>query len=146
MPRTMRINGLYAAGLTRFSSRYDLRRSFLAYCGRSSRSLSHRAHRPALPTVRTAVPSPETRRSARTKQSVKLQDLPQGALKLEPYDDGVDDTPRYPAVLQGHRNNMQKFKNCIVLTRIGGFYEVRIGLGIFCSIIGITENTNIRLS
>ena len=60
-----------------------------------------------------------------------MKDLPQGALKLEPYDDGAADdddatsTPRYPAVLQGHLNNMQKFKNCIVLTRVGGFYEVR---------------------
>ncbi|OJI97807.1 hypothetical protein ASPVEDRAFT_79495 [Aspergillus versicolor CBS 583.65] len=47
-----------------------------------------------------------------------------GALKLEPYDEVVDDTPRYPTVVQGHRNNMQKFKNCVVLTRVGGFYEL----------------------
>ena len=67
------------------------------------------------------------RRGAKKKSTVKMKDLPQGALKLEPYDDGVvDDGPRYPAVLQGHLNNMQKFKNCIVLTRVGGFYEVWI--------------------
>ncbi|QKX54131.1 uncharacterized protein TRUGW13939_01215 [Talaromyces rugulosus] len=51
-------------------------------------------------------------------------DLPQGALKLEAYNDGSDDAPRYPTVVQGHRNNMEKFKNCVVLTRVGGFYEL----------------------
>ncbi|KAI9934484.1 DNA mismatch repair ATPase msh1 [Aspergillus wentii] len=53
-----------------------------------------------------------------------LKDIPQGALKLEPYDNGTDEAPRYPTVLQGHRNNMQKFRNCVVLTRVGGFYEL----------------------
>ncbi|THC93861.1 hypothetical protein EYZ11_006674 [Aspergillus tanneri] len=65
-----------------------------------------------------------SRRGAKTKSTVKLKDLPQGALKLEPYTDTVDDAPRYPTVVQGHRNNMQKFKNCVVLTRVGGFYEL----------------------
>ena len=60
-----------------------------------------------------------------------MKDLPQGALKLEPYDDSPNDDdndapPRFPAVLQGHLHNMQKFKNCVVLTRVGGFYEVRM--------------------
>lgn len=78
---------------------------------------------------RVAAPQPTTvfhnqRRSAKTKSTVKLKDLPQGAVKLEPYQDVVEDTPRYPTVVQGHRNNMQKFKNCVVLTRVGGFYEV----------------------
>ncbi|KAJ5154032.1 uncharacterized protein N7500_009471, partial [Penicillium coprophilum] len=45
-------------------------------------------------------------------------------LKLETYDDRVDEAPRYPTVVQGHRNNMQKFKNCVILTRVGGFYEL----------------------
>ncbi|KAL4913825.1 muts domain V-domain-containing protein [Aspergillus aurantiobrunneus] len=57
-------------------------------------------------------------------QLLKLKDLPQGAVRLESYHDEVDDTPRYPTVVQGHRNNMQKFKNCVVLTRVGGFYEL----------------------
>jgi hypothetical protein len=63
-------------------------------------------------------------RGAKTKSTTKLKDLPQGALKLESYDDGSDDVPRYPTVVQGHRNNVEKFKNCVVLTRVGGFYEV----------------------
>jgi hypothetical protein len=67
-------------------------------------------------------------RGAKTKSTTKLKDLPQGALKLEAYNDGADDTPRYPTVVQGHRNNMEKFKNCVILTRVGGFYEVRLRL------------------
>ncbi|KAJ6132713.1 DNA mismatch repair protein MutS-like N-terminal [Penicillium samsonianum] len=55
---------------------------------------------------------------------LKLKDLPQGVLKLEAYDDRVDEAPRYPTVVQGHRNNMQTFKNCVILTRVGGFYEL----------------------
>lgn len=50
-------------------------------------------------------------------------------MKLKPYDDGAtgatDDAPQYPTVVQGHRNNMRKFRNCVILTRVGGFYEVR---------------------
>lgn len=90
------------------------------------RTICHHAQRPR----RAAAPGPAPafhrtqRRSAKTKSTVKLKDLPQGALKLESYDKVVDDTLRYPTVVQGHRNNMQKFKNCVVLTRVGGFYEV----------------------
>lgn len=73
-------------------------------------------------------PSCSPVRGAKTRSTVKLKDislgLPQGALKLEAYNDGSDDIPRYPTVVQGHRNNMEKFKNCVVLTRVGGFYEV----------------------
>jgi hypothetical protein len=76
------------------------------------------------PRVPAALPPVEQCRSAKTKTTLKLKDLPQGVVKLEPYDDGVDDAPRYPTVVQGHRNNMQKFKNCVILTRVGGFYEV----------------------
>lgn len=79
------------------------------------------------PAARPRVQAPhlELCRGAKTKSTAKLKDLPQGALKLEPYDDGSNDVPRYPTVVQGHWNNMQKFKNCVVLTRVGGFYEVR---------------------
>ncbi|OQE23234.1 hypothetical protein PENSTE_c009G08823 [Penicillium steckii] len=73
-----------------------------------------------IPTVAIA----EQQRGAKTKSTVKLKDLPQGVLKLDAYEDGADDVPRYPTVVQGHRNNMQKFKNCVVLTRVGGFYEL----------------------
>lgn len=63
-------------------------------------------------------------RGAKTKSTVKLKDLPQGGLKLEePYEPDVNDAPQYPTVIQGVRNNMSKFKNCVLLTRVGNFYE-----------------------
>lgn len=113
-------------------------RSILLKCLRPvqlSRSPSHncRIHRTicyharrtlARPRASPAVPQVEIRRTAKTQTTVKLKDLPQGVVKLEAYDDKMDDAPRYPTVVQGHRNNMQKFKNCVVLTRVGGFYEV----------------------
>lgn len=86
-------------------------------------SISSIARRPTGPasTRRIAVPFA---RGAKTKTTAKLKDLPQGALKLETYNDGADEAPRYPKVVQDHRNNMEKFKNCVVLTRVGSFYEV----------------------
>lgn len=90
------------------------------------RTICHHARRLVHPRVSSAVPRIGHRRSAKTQATVKLKDLPQGVVKLDSYDDGVDDAPRYPTVVQGHRNNMQKFKNCVVLTRVGGFYEVQI--------------------
>lgn len=96
------------------------------------RTICHHARRPILRAHVGASASAnlESRRGAKSKSSMKLKDLPQGALKaskLEPYHDGAaeDDGPRFPVVVQGHRNNMQKFRNCVVLTRVGGFYEVR---------------------
>lgn len=82
----------------------------------------------AFPRASTTVPRVELRRSAKTQATVKVKDLPQGVVKLEAYDDRADDTPQYPTVVQGHRNNMQQFKNCVILTRVGGFYEVRLYL------------------
>ncbi|KAL4883698.1 muts domain V-domain-containing protein [Aspergillus karnatakaensis] len=89
------------------------------------RTICHHAQRPR----RVAAPERcpvfhQSRRYAKTKSTVKLKDLPQGAVKLEPYTDVVEDGPRYPTVVQGHRDNMQKFKDCVILTRVGGFYEL----------------------
>jgi hypothetical protein len=93
------------------------------------RTICHHARHSSLrQRVPTAFPPVEQYRGAKTKATVKLKDLPQGVVKLESYDDGVDDAPRYPTVVQGHRNNMQKFKNCVILTRVGGFYEVLHGI------------------
>ncbi|KAK5789669.1 hypothetical protein VI817_008792 [Penicillium citrinum] len=80
--------------------------------------------RARVPTTIPRVSGAEQQRGAKTKATVKLKDLPQGVLKLDAYQDGADDVPRYPTVVQGHRNNMQKFKNCVILTRVGGFYEL----------------------
>ncbi|KAL3465335.1 muts domain V-domain-containing protein [Aspergillus heterothallicus] len=98
----------------------------VSYRCRVHRTLCHHAQQ----SRRVAAPAPasrlkwEQRRYAKSKSTVKLKDLPQGAVKLEPYQDVVEEGPRFPTVIQEHRNNVQKFKNCVVLTRVGGFYEL----------------------
>lgn len=97
----------------------------LSYRCQIHRTICHHARRSSIyPRVSTAAPRAHLR-GAKTKATVKLKDLPQGVLKLEAYDDRMDEAPRYPTVVQGHRNNMQKFKDCVILTRVGGFYEVQ---------------------
>ncbi|KAL8656904.1 MAG: hypothetical protein Q9226_002458 [Calogaya cf. arnoldii] len=89
-------------------------------------------HRPWLGT-RTAVPIRGAKSKVTvkledlptTKKTVKLEELPQGA--LEPMPDTAeeeDQGPTYPTVVRQARNNMRKFDNCVVLTRVGSFYEL----------------------
>ena len=64
---------------------------------------------------------------AKRKSTVRLQDLPQGKLGLGEFSVGEEtenEAPAYPTVVQQARNNMRKFENCVVLTRVGGFYEL----------------------
>lgn len=64
-------------------------------------------------------------RGKKTKASISLDDLPQGLLPLEPLPLERDDPgPVYPTVVQQARNHMRKFDNCVLLTRVGGFYEL----------------------
>jgi DNA mismatch repair ATPase MutS len=35
-----------------------------------------------------------------------------------------DDGPVYPTVIKQAQDNMQKFEDCVLLTRMGGFYEL----------------------
>ena len=67
-------------------------------------------------------------RGKKTTTVVKLEDLPQGLIApLEPAISeprAEDDEPAYPTVVLQARRNMQKFDNCVVLTRVGGFYEI----------------------
>lgn len=66
-----------------------------------------------------------SRRGIKTRTVIKANDLPQGQLPpLSP--DPSDDIPakQYPTVLQQHLNNVRKFTDCIVLTRVGDFYEM----------------------
>jgi hypothetical protein len=69
------------------------------------------------------------RRGAKTTTRKKIKDLKQGAIQAEPLPEFVEDNvaqqPVYPPVLQGVRENIVKFPNCIVITRVGNFYEVR---------------------
>ncbi|OHF01405.1 MutS domain V [Colletotrichum orchidophilum] len=62
-------------------------------------------------------------RGKKTKSTVKLDDLPQGVLPLDPCP-VQDEGPTYPTVVLQARRNMQKFDNCVLLTRVGGFYEL----------------------
>ncbi|MCJ1306072.1 hypothetical protein MMC08_008890, partial [Hypocenomyce scalaris] len=64
-------------------------------------------------------------RGAKSKATLQLKDLPQGMLKTEIVaQDEEDEGPKYPTVVQQARNNMRKFENCVLLTRVGGFYEL----------------------
>lgn len=66
-------------------------------------------------------------RGKRTKSVVKLDELPQGVVRadsLPPREPDPPAAPAYPTVVFQARRNMQKFDNCVVLTRVGGFYEL----------------------
>jgi hypothetical protein len=66
-------------------------------------------------------------RGKKTKSSFKLDDLPQGLVKPDPEplpDIQNDALPAYPTVVLQARRNMLKFENCVLLTRVGGFYEL----------------------
>src|SRR5450432_1151469 len=67
--------------------------------------------------------SPIPFRGAKTRTSVHFNDLPQGAIPLDapPFE---NDGPPYPTVVLQARSNMQKFESCVLLTRVGGFYEL----------------------
>lgn len=62
-------------------------------------------------------------RGKTTKSSSKLQDVSQILSPLDPLS-LKDEAPVLPTVLFQARNNMRKFENCILLTRVGGFYEL----------------------
>ena len=67
----------------------------------------------------------QCRRAAKTSTRIKAVDLPQGAVPLAPLQRDAE-TPKYPTVVQQARNNMRKFEKCVLLTRVGSFYEVRL--------------------
>lgn len=58
---------------------------------------------------------------------VSLADLPQGVIRSEtlpPLEPEPPAAPAYPTVMLQVLRNMKKFDNCVVLTRVGGFYEL----------------------
>lgn len=64
-------------------------------------------------------------RGAKTKETVKLESLVQGALTPIPTSDSdIPDAPVYPPVIQQHLNHVKQFRDCVVLTRVGNFYEM----------------------
>ncbi|KAK7527845.1 MutS2 protein [Phyllosticta citriasiana] len=57
--------------------------------------------------------------------TLKANELPQGPIDAAPLDNLDDDAgPAYPTVMQQVRNNMRRFPHCVVLTRVGNFYEL----------------------
>lgn len=75
-------------------------------------------------------------RGKRTRTVVSLDDLPQGLVRAgsppAASPPGEHDeapaaaaaAPSYPTVVLQARRNMQRFDNCVLLTRVGGFYEL----------------------
>jgi hypothetical protein len=62
-------------------------------------------------------------RGGKTVSSSGVDDLPQGLIPIEPLALEVA-TPAYPTVVLQALHNMRKFENCVLLTRVGGFYEL----------------------
>lgn len=65
------------------------------------------------------------KRTAKRKTTVSVDALPQGALPpLPKIEADVPPEKAYPTVMQQHLNNVRKFNDCVVLTRVGDFYEM----------------------
>jgi hypothetical protein len=78
------------------------------------------------------------RRGAKRKSTLSVNDLPQGALERTALPPQDDTEPEYPPLLQQVRNNMLKFSHCVLVTRVGGFYEV----GIYSLRLSIANETS----
>lgn len=79
------------------------------------------AYPPRLPQTHGQV------RGKKTKTVVSLDDLPQGVIRVDPLpplEEEPPPAPAYPTVVLQARRNMHKFDNCVLLTRVGGFYEL----------------------
>jgi len=103
-------------------------RRILTFSATRSLHAFSRRHPSALRHARPAVLDWQARiraRGKKTKASIKLDDLPQGLIPLEPLPlEHVAKKKDYPTVVRQARSNMQKFENCVLLTRVGGFYEL----------------------
>ncbi|KAG6317168.1 hypothetical protein E4U44_000243 [Claviceps purpurea] len=67
-----------------------------------------------------------TPRSGKAKTTLKLSDLPQGPVpgQEQPALENDRDDKKPHTVVQQAWQNMRKFENCVLLTRVGGFYEL----------------------
>ncbi|TID17391.1 2 protein [Venturia nashicola] len=64
-------------------------------------------------------------RGVKRQTSLAVKAIPQGSLPENPLDIiDPDDGPAFPTVVQQAKNNMEKFSHCVVLTRVGNFYEL----------------------
>jgi DNA mismatch repair ATPase MutS len=75
-------------------------------------------------------PSPSCRgvKTKTRKSLLDIEELQQGAIGKAPLPkvEAEDELqyPSYPTVLQGVRDNVARFRNCVILTRVGNFYEL----------------------
>ncbi|CAA9957476.1 DNA mismatch repair protein mutS [Pyrenophora teres f. maculata] len=53
-----------------------------------------------------------------------MEDMQQGVIDADALPPQDDSEPEYPPLLQQVRNNMLKFSHCVLVTRVGGFYEL----------------------
>ena len=64
-------------------------------------------------------------RGAKSRATIALDDLPQTTSTVKLDIPEVEDAgPAYPTAVQQARDNMHKFDKCVLLTRVGGFYEL----------------------
>ena len=106
----------------------------LRSCARqiSSTVLQDRGQSRPWPVARKSVPSatvsgPQVwRRGKKRSQSISISELPQGVItsELPELPELPKDEPAYPTVVQQARKNMNTFEHCVLLTRVGNFYEV----------------------
>jgi DNA mismatch repair ATPase MutS len=65
------------------------------------------------------------RKAAKATSTVSTNSLPQGARSpLPPFQGPEEADKSYSRVLQQHLDNVRKYRDCVVLTRIGDFYEM----------------------
>jgi hypothetical protein len=116
----MKIRKLIPSGLSRRISRY-----VCPECLHSSSvfRLSRWRHVPGKPQE---LGSKIWHRGVKRQTTLTVKARPQGSLpkSVEVMDES--DGPVYSTVVQQARNNMRKFAHCVVLTRVGNFYEVRL--------------------
>ncbi|KAH0608867.1 uncharacterized protein H6S33_001095 [Morchella sextelata] len=78
---------------------------------------------------RAPLRKPPQSRGAKQKSKVRFDELPQGLLGTGglpplPESEGEKGGESYSTVIQQARNNMRRFPQCVLLTRVGGFYEL----------------------
>ena len=56
--------------------------------------------------------------------TVQLDELPSSPIEPCGLPEEENAGPAYPTVVQQALNNMRKYEKCVLLTRVGSFYEV----------------------
>ena len=103
-------------------------------CARQISTIGFQGRGPSRPwpTRRRPVPAatasgPQVwRRGKKRSQRISISELPQGVItsELPELQELPKEEPAYPTVVQQARKNMNTFEHCVLLTRVGNFYEV----------------------